>query len=66
MQTAQYTYKGQPVEVQGTNRKAAYVKLHGIVVPIAFHHLRVRHAKQTTRIRPRQRSSQETKEEEKG
>lgn len=67
MNTAiEYRYKDVPVQIHGTNRKVAYVKLSGIVVPIAFKHLRIRHAKQTARIGSRQGSNQETQEEEKG
>ncbi len=68
MRTAiQYFYKDVAVEVQGTYRETALIKINAVIVPVPLKLLRINHEpKQTTRVRPRQRSSQETEEEEKG
>ena len=64
MQTAQYFYQGQPVEIQGTNAKRAYIEFDGIIVPIAFNVLRESHEPyQASRFRDREgRNTNESQE----
>ena len=62
MQTAQYYYQGEPVEIQGTNRTTAYIELDGVLVPVAFNTLRESHANQASRVRDREVDTNEGQE----
>ena len=64
MRTAiQYFYKDVAVEVQGTYRETALIKINAVIVPVPLKLLRINHEpKQTARIRTRQGSSQSAQE----
>ena len=67
----EYRYMDVPVEIHGTNDETALIEINAILIAVPIENLEVtkesKHVSlETARIRPRQRSRQETKEEEKG
>ena len=61
----EYRYMDVPVEIHGTNDETALIEINAILIAVPIENLEVTketdHAFKTTRFRPRQRSSQETK-----